>query len=300
MIACLGCWMFGRTTQKEPTLRKNIPMNILQAILLGIVEGLTEFIPVSSTAHLLITQTILKIPSDNISFIFNIVVQMGAIFALILYFWSDLVEIIKTTLANLPNVFKFNQLPTEAKMGWFIVLASVPAFIAAFLLKHVVEQMFTQPLLHASIRLMTAAILLTIAERFGRKNRSTESMTWIDSIVIGCFQVLAVFPGASRSGSTISGGMLMGLDRKSAARFAMLISVPVMLAAGLVESLDLANAQGANGAILPVAIGTIVAGVTGWLAIKWLINYLQSHSLYIFSAYCFIVSIACFLFYSLG
>jgi len=192
-------------------------MNILQAILLGIVEGLTEFIPVSSTAHLLITQTILKIPSDNISFIFNIVVQMGAIFALILYFWSDLVEIIKTTLANLPNVFNFNQLPTEAKMGWFIVLASVPAFIAAFLLKHVVEQMFTQPLLHASIRLMTAAILLTIAERFGRKNRSTESMTWIDSIVIGCFQVLAVFPGASRSGSTISGGMLMGSDRRETA-----------------------------------------------------------------------------------
>jgi undecaprenyl-diphosphatase len=275
-------------------------MTLIQAIILGIVEGLTEFIPVSSTAHLLITQTILNIPANEASFIFNIVVQMGAIIALIVYFWRDLVEIVKTTLANLPNVGKFNSMPMEAKTGWYLVLASVPALAAGYLLKPVVEGFFQQPLLHSSVRLMAAAILLTGAEFFGKQKRDLTSITWLDSLLIGLFQVLAVFPGASRSGSTISGAMYLGFDRKSAARFAMLMSVPVMLAAGLVEMLDLFSIQNGGAFLLPVFVGTMVAGITGWLAIKWLLNYLQNHSLYLFSAYCFVASVACYYFYTLA
>jgi undecaprenyl-diphosphatase len=275
-------------------------MTLIQAIILGIVEGLTEFIPVSSTAHLLITQTILNIPANEASFIFNIVVQMGAIIALIVYFWRDLVEIVKTTLANLPNVGKFNSMPMEAKTGWYLVLASVPALAAGYLLKPVVEGFFQQPLLHSSVRLMAAAILLTGAEFFGKQKRDLTSITWLDSLLIGLFQVLAVFPGASRSGSTISGAMYLGFDRKSAARFAMLMSVPVMLAAGLVEMLDLFSIQNGGAFLLPVFVGTMVAGITGWLAIKWLLNYLQNHSLYLFSAYCFVASVACFYFFSMA
>jgi undecaprenyl-diphosphatase len=275
-------------------------MTLIQAIILGIVEGLTEFIPVSSTAHLLITQTILNIPANEASFIFNIVVQMGAIIALIVYFWRDLVEIVKTTLANLPNVGKFNSMPMEAKTGWYLVLASVPALAAGYLLKPVVEGFFQQPLLHSSVRLMAAAILLTGAEFFGKQKRDLTSITWLDSLLIGLFQVLAVFPGASRSGSTISGAMYLGFDRKSAARFAMLMSVPVMLAAGLVEMLDLFSIQNGGSFLLPVFVGTLVAGITGWLAIKWLLNYLQNHSLYLFSAYCFVASVACFYFFSMA
>ena len=275
-------------------------MTLIQAIILGIVEGLTEFIPVSSTAHLLITQTILNIPANEASFIFNIVVQMGAIIALIVYFWRDLVEIVKTTLANLPNVGKFNSMPMEAKTGWYLVLASVPALAAGYLLKPVVEGFFQQPLLHSSVRLMAAAILLTGAEFFGKQKRDLASLTRLDSLLIGLFQVLAVFPGASRSGSTISGAMYLGFDRKSAARFAMLMSVPVMLAAGLVEMLDLFSIQNGGSILLPVFVGTLVAGITGWLAIKWLLNYLQNHSLYLFSAYCFVASVACFYFFSMA
>jgi undecaprenyl-diphosphatase len=275
-------------------------MTLIQAIILGIVEGLTEFIPVSSTAHLLITQTILNIPANEASFIFNIVVQMGAIIALIVYFWRDLVEIVKTTLANLPNVGKFNAMPLEAKTGWYLVLASVPALGAGYLLKPVVEGFFQQPLLHSSVRLMSAAILLTGAEFFGKQKRSITSITWLDSVLIGLFQVLAVFPGASRSGSTISGAMYLGFDRKSAARFAMLMSVPVMLAAGLVEMLDLFSIQNSGAFLLPVFVGTLVAGITGWLAIKWLLNYLQNHSLYLFSAYCFVASLVCYYFYTMA
>ncbi len=268
-------------------------MTILQAVLLGIVEGLTEFIPVSSTAHLLITQTLLNIPASPASFIFSIVVQMGAIGALIVFFWADLLEIAKTTLANLPNLTHWQRMPAEARMGWYIVLASVPALAAGYLLRDVVESFFQQPLQHAAVRLLTAAVLLATAETLGRQKREIEQMGWTDSLVVGLFQVLAVFPGASRSGSTISGGMLAGLTRKAAARFAMLISVPVMLAAGLVESLDLFSAPGGSEAWLPVLVGTLVAGVTGWLAIKWLLNYLQNHSLYLFSVYCLVAGVAC-------
>ena len=275
-------------------------MTILQAIILGLVEGLTEFIPVSSTAHLLITQTLLNIPATDTSFIFNIVVQMGAIIALVIYFWADLVEIVKTTIANLPNLLHWERMPVEGRMGWFIVIASIPALAAGYLLKDVVEAFFKEPLQHAAVRLLTAAVLLALAERLGRQKRDVEQMTWLDSLIVGLFQVLAVFPGASRSGSTISGGMLAGLTRKAAARFAMLISVPVMLAAGLVESLDLFSAQGGSEALLPVLVGTLVAGITGWLAVRWLLNYLQKHSLYIFSAYCLIAGLACFAFSRLG
>lgn len=275
-------------------------MTLIQAIILGIIEGLTEFIPVSSTAHLLITQTLLQIPANQASFIFSVVVQLGAIIALIIYFWRDLVEIVKTTLANLPNLRRFTEMPEEARLGWFIIFSSIPALAAGYLLKDLVEQLFQQPLQHASVRLMTAAVLLAGAERFGRKDRGLDQMTWIDSLVVGLFQILAVFPGASRSGSTMSGGMYLGFDRKSAARYAMLISIPVMLAAGLVESLDLVGLQGGSEALAPVVVGIITAGITGWLAIRWLLNYLQNHSLYVFSAYCFIASIVCAIFYLLG
>lgn len=275
-------------------------MTLIQAIILGIIEGLTEFIPVSSTAHLLITQTLLQIPANQASFIFSVVVQLGAIIALIIYFWRDLVEIVKTTLANLPNLRRFTEMPEEARLGWFIIFSSIPALAAGYLLKDLVEQLFQQPLQHASVRLMTAAVLLAGAERFGRKDRGLDQMTWIDSLVVGLFQILAVFPGSSRSGSTMSGGMYLGFDRKSAARYAMLISIPVMLAAGLVESLDLVGLQGGSEALAPVVVGIITAGITGWLSIRWLLNYLQNHSLYVFSAYCFIASIVCAIFYLLG
>ena len=275
-------------------------MDLIQAIVMGVVEGLTEFIPVSSTAHLLITQTLLNIQPSPVVTIFNIVVQMGAIAALIIYFWQDLFEIAKTTLANLPNVFAWQRLPQEARLGWFIVIASIPALASGYLLRHVVEAFFQHPIQHAAVRLLTAGVIMALAEWLGGKKREIGHMTLIDSIVVGVFQVLAVFPGASRSGSTISGGLFAGLTRKAAARFAMLISVPVMLAAGIVEGKDLFTVQGGSEALVPVMLGTIVAGVVGWLAIRWLLNYLQKHSLYVFSAYCLLAGAACFVFSWMG
>lgn len=262
-------------------------MNIIHAFLLGIIEGLTEFIPVSSTAHMLIVQKLLNIPAGDAMFAFLILVQIGPLVALILYFWKDLLALIKAFFAK-----PFST--EENKLVWYIIIATVPALLAGILLKHVVEGLFKTPLFEASIRLLTAAVLLTLAEYFGKRARNLESMTWLDALIVGLFQILAVFPGASRSGSTISGGMLRGFDRPAAARFAFLMAIPVMLAASGYESLDVLKMQNLSSFLLPLAVGFIIAAIVGWLSIKWLLNYLNKNSLYVFAGYCAVVGVIVF------
>jgi len=264
-------------------------MTIFQSLLLGIIEGLTEFVPVSSTAHMLIAQKLFNIPSDDAMFAFLVLVQIGPLVALIIYFWKDLWSLVKAFFAR-----PFST--PENKQAWFIIIATIPALLAGVLLKKVVEGLFGTPLLEAGIRLLAAAVLLFLAEWLGKRVRNIDSMTWLDALVIGLFQILAVFPGSSRSGSAISGGMLRGLDRPSATRFAFLMSVPVMLAAGGYESLSLFKLHGLRAFLPPLALGFIVAGVIGWVAIRWFINYVGRNSLYVFAIYCAVVGAVCLAF----
>ena len=264
-------------------------MNLIQALFLGVIQGLTEFIPVSSTAHLLIGQKLLGLPANDAMFSFLVLVQIGTIVSLFIYFWKDLVSILGETLKNLGGLRDFSSLPANAKMGWYIVIATIPALLAGYLLKDAVEALFRLPLLEAAIRLFSAAILLSLAEWLTKKDRTLESMSWLDALIVGLFQIIAVFPGASRSGSTISGGMFRGFDRPSAARFAFLMSVPVMLAAGAYEMLDVVGMPGLAEFLPALAVGFITAAIVGWLAVRWLLQYLANHSLYVFSAYCAIV-----------
>lgn len=262
-------------------------MNLLYAILLGIIQGLTEFIPVSSTAHLLVAEHFLGIPAaDPGLFAFNVIVQLGTTLALILYFWKDLLALVKAFFAK-----PFST--PENRLAWYILIATIPALIAGVLLKKKVEALFGVPLIEASIRLLAAAVLLTLAELFTKKNRPLESMSWLDALIVGLFQVIAIFPGASRSGTTISAGMFRGFDRPAAARFAFLMSVPVLLAAGGYETLDLFKAGGIGEFILPVAIGFIAAAIVGWFSIKWLLGYLNRNSLSVFAAYCAVAGLLC-------
>ena len=272
-------------------------MTVLHALLLGIIQGLTEFIPVSSTAHLLIGQMLLGLPADEAMFSFLVLVQIGTIVSLLIYFWNDLLSILAETLKNLGGLRDFQSLPPNAKMGWYILIATVPALLAGYLLKDAVEALFKLPLLEAAIRLFTAAILLTLAEWLTKKDRQLDSMTWLDALVVGLFQIVSIFPGASRSGSTISGGMFRGLDRPSAARFAFLMSVPVMLAAGAYELLDVVRMPGLTEFLPVLAIGFIAAAIVGWLAVRWLLRYLAGHSLYAFSTYCAVVGVIVLIFH---
>jgi undecaprenyl-diphosphatase len=264
-------------------------MSIFQSFLLGILQGLTEFIPVSSTAHLLIGQTILGIPANDAMFSYLVLVQLGTTLSLIVYFWQELWAVIKAFFAK-PFSSPLNRL------AWYIIIATIPALIFGYLLKSAVEGLFKTPLLEAGIRLLITAVVLGLAEWLGKRNRQLEKMTWLDALVVGIAQILAVFPGASRSGTTISAGMARGFDRPSSARFAFLMAVPVLLAAGGYQSLDLLKMQGL-GSFLPIlAVGFVTAAVVGWFAIRWLLSYLTKHSLYIFAGYCAVLGAACLAF----
>ena len=263
-------------------------MTILHSILFGVIEGLTEFIPVSSTAHMLLAQYVLGLAPTESMFAYLVLIQLGAIAALLIYFWKDFWELIKAFLAP-----PFSSVTN--RLAWFIVIATVPALLAGVLLRDAVEGLFGNPLLEAGIRLLTAAAVLSGAEKLGQRSRQLESMTWLDAAIIGLFQVLAVFPGASRSGASIGGGMLRNLDRPSATRFAFLISAPVMLAAGIYEALG-AIRSGLIGELLPVLpLGLLVSAVVGWLSIRWLINYVSGHRLYAFAVYCGAAGLLCLL-----
>jgi len=220
-------------------------------------------------------------PGDA-TFAFLVLVQMGTIVSLVVYFWEDLLALIKAFFAK-----PFST--QENRLGWYILIATIPALLAGVLLNDAVEALFMYPLIEASIRLFTAALLMSLAEYFGKRTRSLENMNWIDSLFVGVMQILAVFPGASRSGTTISAGLFRGFDRPSAARFAFLISIPVMVAAGAYEFLDVLKMTDLSSFLPVLAVGFITAAIVGWLAIKWLMKYLSNHSLYVFAIYCAIM-----------
>jgi len=269
-------------------------MSIFQSILLGIIQGLTEFIPVSSTAHLLLGQRLMGLETGDEIFAFTILVQLGTLFALILYYWKDLWAIGRAWLLDLwyGIILRRQKLfqDPQARLGWYLLLGTIPAALAGILLKGLVEKLFNTPLVEASIRLSITIGLLLAAELFGRRNRGLGEMKWLDALWVGIAQVLSVFPGASRSGSTIAGGMVRGFDRPSAARFAFILSVPIMLAAGGYETFDLLRSQQLAGSWLPsILIGILTAAVVGYLAIRWLLSYLARKPLYVFAIYCALV-----------
>lgn len=266
-------------------------MTLFHAFILGIIQGLTEFLPVSSTAHLLIGQVLLGIPSSEQIFSFQVIIQMGTVLSLLAFFWRDIWEIIKAFVLGLVHRKPFETY--NSLLGWLIIVATIPGLIVGFFLKDVVDNMFSDPLLVAGLRLLMTAMLLTIVENLGSHGRSLESASWTDAIVVGLFQILAIFPGASRSGSTIAGGILRGFDRGSAARLAFLMSAPILTAASAYETLNVIQMPGTREFLPFLAVGFITAGIVGWLSIKWLIAFLQRHSLYIFAGYCAVVGLIC-------
>jgi len=261
-------------------------MTIFHSVIFGIIEGLTEFIPVSSTAHMLLAQRLLGIPATESMFAYLVLVQLGAIAALLVYFRNEFWQLTTSFFAP-----PFSSAPN--RMAWFIIVATIPSLLAGALLRKVVQDLFANPLSEAAVRLFAAAVLLGLAEWLGRRRRGLESMTWIDALVIGLFQVLAVFPGASRSGSAIGGGMLRDFDRASATRFAFLMSAPVMLAAGVYESIGAVRGGLMNVLVPVLPLGLLIAAAVGWWSIRWLMDYVSRHRLYAFAGYCAIVGLLC-------
>lgn len=262
-------------------------MDLVEAAVLGVVQGVTEYLPVSSSGHLVLVPWLLG--WEKAPFVFDVLVQMGTLFGLIVYYWRDLLDVAKAMLRGIVDKAPFAT--KDARYGWYVGLATIPAAVCGLLFEDVVESMFTSARV-AMFFLLLTGVLLVLGERFGSRRREGSSLTAKDAVVIGAFQALALFPGVSRSGSTIAGGMLLGLDRPGAARFSFLMSIPVMVGAGVLASRKLfASPEVLVELGLPVAVGFLTAAVSGYFVIRWFLGFLRMRSLYWFAGYVILVAV---------
>ncbi len=262
-------------------------MTIFQSIILGFVQGITEFLPISSSGHLVLVPTLFgwQIPQEQI-FPFDVLVQLGTLVAVIVYFWKDLWLIIVSFIRGILSKKPFES--NESKLGWFLILATIPAVLGGLLVKDIVEQAFNSPIA-TSVFLFVTAALLFFSETYGKQNRKSEEMTWLDALIIGVFQMVAIFPGVSRSGSSIAGGIFRNINRKDAARFSFLMSIPVMLGAGVLSIFDLLDISNLSTFIPSMVTGFVIAMIVGYFSIHWLLKFLTNHSLKGFAIYCILI-----------
>ncbi len=258
-------------------------MNVLQAVILGIIQGLAEFLPISSSGHLLLAQAALKIPDPSL--MMTILLHLGTLVAVLIVFWRDWWEMLKN--------------PFKSRVFWMLVLASLPAVVVALLLGDFLDALFAEASMHwlVGIFFLCTALLLVVAERFARKPVATgrharkydvNEVGVSNALAMGVMQGVAILPGVSRSGSTIVGGMLSGLDRGTAAKFSFMMSVPAILGSLLFEGKDLLEGGVASALPadwVPTVVGVLVAAVSGYLAIRWMLRLVQRISLNWFALY---------------
>ncbi len=251
---------------------------ILEAILLGIVQGLTEFLPISSSGHLILAEWATGWKGELINNLtFDVALHVGTLTAVLWYFWRDWMKLGKAVL----RVLQGKALEYEARLVWYIALGTIPAVIAGLTLEKIVESAFRNPLLVASA-LVAGSLLMWLADRYSSKKLHLGNMTLGHALFVGCAQAVALIPGISRSGVTISAGLAAGYRREDAARFSFLLSTPVIAGAAL---LKVRHITFEGHAAWGCTLGTISSAVVGYLAIRFLIRYLERHSLNIFVWY---------------
>jgi undecaprenyl-diphosphatase len=253
-------------------------MSTLEAIVLGLVQGLTEFLPISSSGHLRIVPALLGWPDPGAGF--TAVIQLGTMAAVLIYFRADLWRIAVAWVRELRVPFR--QRSHEANLGWFIILGTIPISIFGFVFKDQIESGARSLYLIGSA-LILFSFVMVLAERVGTHRRPIAEMNGRDGLFVGMAQALALIPGVSRSGATISAGLFRGFDRVAAARYSFLLSVPAVVLSGLFELRKVGENGGASAGA--TAIATLVAFVTGYAAIAWLLRYLGTHTLEIFVVY---------------
>ncbi|MFL6061358.1 MAG: undecaprenyl-diphosphate phosphatase [Marmoricola sp.] len=248
-------------------------MSYLDAVVLGVVEGLTEFLPVSSTGHLTIAEKILGLTTDDKGVTaFTAVIQVGAIAAVLVYFFGDIWRIATAWLGGLVKPEYRGTL--DHRMGWYIIVGSLPIAVVGLALRHVIEDdLRSLWIVAAGLIVWSAAILY--AERVARQERSEEAITMRDAVVMGVVQCIALVPGVSRSGATISAGLVQGLDRVAATRMAFFLGVPALTAAGALEAVKHRH----DIAWGPTVVGTLVAFVVAYASIAWLLKFVAHHSI---------------------
>jgi undecaprenyl-diphosphatase len=255
-------------------------VSLTAAILLGAIQGLTEFLPVSSSAHLILARAFFGWElQPEFALAFDVALHVGTLAAIVTYFHA---EIFGMALA-VPRIFAARPDPSVV-MARMIVIGTVPVVVVVLLFNDYIEEVLRTPAVAAGA-LALGAILMLVAERVGRQTRSENTLTWRDAILIGCAQSAALIPGMSRSGSTITMGMFLGMRRDAAARFTFLLAIPAMLAAAAKESLALLEMPLPEGSLSLIVAGVVVSALVGYVTIKYFLRFLATHRLDIFAGY---------------
>ena len=253
--------------------------NVIESIFLGFIQGVKEFLPVSSSGHLLIAQELLGANGDG-SLIFDISLHIATALAVIVFFRKDIIVLAQTFLKM---VFKKGRAVDhkDKTMVYAIIAGTIPAGLIGYLFQDSIEVIFRTPVMVA-VALIAGSIFFVIAEKVGKHNRE---LSLKRGFIVGCFQVLALAPGFSRSGATIGAGVLLGMSREESARFSFLLALPIILGAGLKSVMDISGGQASTLSWMPVLFGGLTAFVVGYVAIMFLMKYLQRNSLMVFVWY---------------
>lgn len=246
-----------------------------QSIVLGIVEGITEFLPISSTGHLTVVEKLIGLPIDDPSVTaYTAIIQVGAMVASIVYFWADIVRFATGWFKGLRNAAARG---ADYRMGWAIIAGFIPTAVIALL----AEPLITGPLRSmwaVVVGLLGWSVAMWFGDRFGKQSRGEETITVRDGIILGVLQSLALVPGVSRSGATITGGLLLGLDRVAATRMSFFLGIPTLVASGLYQAVKEAKHISDGVGWGSTLIGTVVSGVVAYASIAWLLRYVSKHN----------------------
>ena len=275
-------------------------MTLLQAIVLGIVQGLTEFIPVSSTAHLVFAARVVSLYAGADKTLQAqqttatiAVIQLGTLLAVLIYFAVDIINILRAFISDHLALLRKNhavpmKLSHDAWLGWLVIIGSIPVAVVGLLFKKQIEGTFTKNLWVIATMMIVVAVLLAFAELVGKRVRDMQQLGIRDALAVGSAQCLALIPGSSRSGSTIMAGLFAGETRETAARFSFLLSIPAIAASGLLE-LKEAIHKVPHDSYAPLVVATIVSGIVGYASIWFLLRYLRTHTTGVFIIYRLIV-----------
>ncbi|MFH1198256.1 MAG: undecaprenyl-diphosphatase UppP [bacterium] len=269
-------------------------MSIFEAIILGVIQGLTEFLPISSTGHLTLAGKLMNLinpdnPEQWTAFI--AVIQLGTLVAVVGYFWKDIIQIISDFFTD--NLFHrkvFKEQSLNSKIGWYIIIGTIPVVIVGLGFKDFIEGSFTKNLYVIACSLIVLGIILAIAEKVGKFKKELTGITYLDAFLVGVAQAISLIPGSSRSGTTITGGLFLGFKRETAARFSFLLSIPAVLASGLLEFYESMKFIDADGIVNLIA-ATLAAAISGYLTIGFLLKFLRNHSTFVFVYYRVIIGV---------
>ncbi|MBY0360139.1 MAG: undecaprenyl-diphosphate phosphatase [Candidatus Obscuribacterales bacterium] len=263
------------------TLEQN-SMPVLEAVVLGVVQGLTEFLPISSTAHLRVVPAFLGWSDPGVAY--SAVIQLGSVLAVLIYFWKDLVSILQGSFIALKNKDLESH---DLRLSAAILVGTIPICILGFILKKFIEAPdgFFRSLLVIGGASIFMGLLLLLAEKIAKKVRGIEDLGVRDGLLVGLGQAIALIPGCSRSGSTLTAALLLDIKREDAARFSFLLGLPAIILSGLLELKDMLEVGVGQSGMLTLAIGLATSAIVSYLAIWWLLKYLQNHSTIVFVAY---------------